>query len=220
MAVSTTGSLLFVEGTDDQHSIIHLLERKGISFDPPPVGIHCEGNDQKVIEAIPVAIKAAKNRSVGFVIDIDSTPGERWAAIHGKVRSIADEFPSLGETFPAAASHSGVVLDIPEINARVGFWLMPDNSMHGGKLENLLDTLVATGDPLRFIAEVVAMQSRLYGAEFAPQDQIKAILHTWLAWQKEPGRPYGTAIKAKYFGSDSSVAEEFTSWFGRLFLSR
>ena len=59
--------------------------------------------------------------------------------------------------------------------------------------------------------------SRLYGAEFAPQDQIKATLHTWLAWQKEPGLPYGTAIKAKYFGNNSPVAMDFVSWFKILF---
>lgn len=89
--------------------------------------------------------------------------------------------------------------------------------MDGGKLEDFLDTLVMPDDPLRFLAETAAGQSRLYGAVFAPQDQIKATLHTWLAWQKEPGRPYGTAIIAKYFRSDSPVASDFVSWFKRLF---
>ncbi len=217
IAAGNNISRLHVEGTDDQHSIIHLLQRNGITFDPPPVDIHVEGNDSRLIEAIPVAIKAAKNRSVGFVIDIDTTPTDRWAAIRNKVRSIAGDFPSLTNSLPTEPSQTGTIIEIPEITSHVGFWLMPDNRMHGGKLENLLDTLVTPGDPLRSIAEIAANQSRLYGAEFAPQDQIKATLHTWLAWQKEPGRPYGTAIKARYFGNNSPVAIDFVSWFKLLF---
>ncbi len=217
MAAGNNISRLHVEGTDDQHSIIHLLQRNGITFDPLPVDIHVEGNDSRLIEAIPVAIKAAKNRSVGFVIDIDTTPTNRWAALRNKVRSIAGDFPSLTNSLPTEPSHTGTIIEIPEIRSHVGFWLMPDNRMHGGKLENLLDTLVTPGDPLRSIAEIAANQSRLYGAEFAPQDQIKATLHTWLAWQKEPGRPYGTAIKARYFGNNSPVAIDFVSWFKVLF---
>ena len=217
MVVGMNISRLHVEGTDDQHSIIHLLQRNGITFNPAPVDIHVEGNDSRLIEAIPVAIKAAKNRSVGFVIDIDTTPTDRWASIRNKVRSIAGEFPSLKNSLPAEPSQTGTILAIPEIRNRVGFWLMPDHRMHGGKLENLLDTLVAPGDPLRSIAEVAAAQSCLYGAEFTPPDQIKATLHTWLAWQKDPGCPYGTAIKAKYFGINSPVAMDFVSWFKDLF---
>ena len=210
-------SRLHVEGTDDQHSIIHLLQRNGIQFDHPPVDIRIESNDSRLLEAIPIAIKAGKSKSVGFVIDIDTTPADRWAAIRNKALSISGDFPSLKDSFPEEPSQNGTTLDIPEIKNRTGFWLMPDNRMRGGKLENLLDTLVMPGDSLRSVAEIASTQSRLYGAEFAPRDQIKAALHTWLAWQKEPGRPYGTAIKAKYFQSDSPVASDFVSWFKRLF---
>ncbi len=219
MAMSNTMPSLHVEGTDDQHSIMHLLQRNGFSFNPRPVDIHVEKSDRELLKAIPVAIKTTKNRSIGFVIDIDTTLASRWEAIRARVNSIADEFNfrSLKSSFPASPSQNGTVISIPENSSKVGFWLMPDNCMDGGKLEDFLDTLVMPDDPLRFLAETAAGQSRLYGAVFAPQDQIKATLHTWLAWQKEPGRPYGTAIIAKYFRSDSPVASDFVSWFKRLF---
>jgi hypothetical protein len=220
MDLRNTIPSLHVEGTDDQHSIIHLLQRNGISFNPPPVDIRVENSDRELLEAIPVAIKAAKNRSIGFVIDIDTTPASRWEAIRARVNSIADEFNfrRLKSSFPASPSQNGTVISIPEISSKVGFWLMPDNRLDGGKLEDFLDTLIMPGDTLRFLAETTAGQSRLYGAVFAPQDQIKATLHTWLAWQKEPGRPCGTAIKANYFKSNSTAALKFVSWFRTLFV--
>ena len=55
------------------------------------------------------------------------------------------------------------------------------------------------------------------GALFSEPDKMKAILHAWLAWQEEPGCPYGTAIRAKYFGDDSPAATKFVAWFRRLF---
>jgi hypothetical protein len=40
---------------------------------------------------------------------------------------------------------------------------------------------------------------------FGPLAEPKAIIHTWLAWQKEPGKPLGTAITARFL--DPNVAE-------------
>lgn len=77
MAMSNTMPSLHVEGTDDQHSIMHLLQRNGISFNPRPVDIHVEKSDRELLKAIPVAIKTTKNRSIGFVIDIDTTLASR-----------------------------------------------------------------------------------------------------------------------------------------------
>ena len=55
------------------------------------------------------------------------------------------------------------------------------------------------------------------GARFASTAARKAVLHTWLAWQKEPGRPYGVAIKARYFGATSAAADQFLAWFEQVF---
>ena len=55
------------------------------------------------------------------------------------------------------------------------------------------------------------------GARFASTAARKAALHTWLAWQKEPDRPYGVAIKARYFGATSAAADQFLAWFEQVF---
>ena len=65
--------------------------------------------------------------------------------------------------------------------------------------------------------KTLQVEPRNFGARFGSTATRKAILHTWLAWQKEPGRPYGVAIKARYFGATSAAADQFVAWFERVF---
>ena len=54
--------------------------------------------------------------------------------------------------------------------------------------------------------------------KFGLKDKPKALLHTWLAWQKNPGRPYGTAITEKYLDNPhAQEADLFLDWFKRHF---
>ena len=63
----------------------------------------------------------------------------------------------------------------------------------------------------------VAIASKMTGA-FRSKDELKATLHTYLAYVEEPGRPYGDAIARKHFGQSSAAADAFTEWFEKLFL--
>ncbi len=42
-------------------------------------------------------------------------------------------------------------------------------------------------------------------------------MHTWLAWQEEPGKPFGIALKAGYFDHQSPAADHFVDWFMQTF---
>jgi hypothetical protein len=42
-------------------------------------------------------------------------------------------------------------------------------------------------------------------------------VYSWLAWQDEPGKPYGLAMKARYFQHDSPTAARFVAWFKALY---
>ena len=93
---------------------------------------------------------------------------------------------------------------------------MPDNRQTGA-LEDFLRDLIEEGDPLLPHAEDSAGRAKELGARFGSTAVRKAVLHTWLAWQKEPGRPYGVAIKARYFGATSAAADQFLAWFEQVF---
>ncbi len=83
-----------------------------------------------------------------------------------------------------------------------------------------ISELVAADDPLIDHATTATATAKQLGAKFSKPDTKKATLHTWLAWQKEPGKPYGTAIRARYFRVDSPAAQQFVAWFKRLFTIR
>ncbi len=45
----------------------------------------------------------------------------------------------------------------------------------------------------------------------------KALLHTWLAWQAEPGKPIGQAITANYLDANAMPAQQLMKWIRHLF---
>ena len=42
-------------------------------------------------------------------------------------------------------------------------------------------------------------------------------MHTWLAWQENPGRPYGTAITARFLDAEAPQADVLVAWINYLF---
>ena len=93
---------------------------------------------------------------------------------------------------------------------------MPDNR-RSGALEEFLQDLVSSNDSLLPIAKQSTQRAKERGACFPDTDQRKAVLHAWLAWQARPGLPYGSAVRARYFGHDSAAALAFVAWFKRVF---
>lgn len=212
MAGSLELSSLFVEGNDDLHTICHLLARHGIILDKTlgPVLIEQAGDAQCVLDNIPIAVRASTNRSVGFVIDANGSVKNRWKAIRGKLGEAGVEPPKV-------APSDGFIGESATYKSTVGVWIMPDNTTSFGKLEHLVETLIPENDPLREHALNSTNAARKLGAAFSKPDHVKAVLHCWLAWQEDPGRPFGTAIKAKFLGHDSPTALRFVEWFRRLF---
>ncbi|MGK7938617.1 MAG: DUF3226 domain-containing protein [Crocosphaera sp.] len=49
------------------------------------------------------------------------------------------------------------------------------------------------------------------------EDIGKAFIHTWLAWQKEPGMPMGLSITAKVLKNNPAIAELFINCLNQLY---
>lgn len=43
------------------------------------------------------------------------------------------------------------------------------------------------------------------------------MIHTWLAWQDDPGTPLGQAITKRYLDAEGPHVAAFLSWLTRLF---
>ena len=84
-------------------------------------------------------------------------------------------------------------------------------------LERFLEDLVREDDRLLPHAKAATRGAKDLGARFPEVLLAKAELHAWLAWQEDPGLPYGSAIRSRYFSHDSQAAQSFVTWFCRLF---
>jgi len=202
--------LLLVEGTDDEHVFEHLCyERQVGIFDDDIMG---QGNDAKLLENLPIELLRSGIEVLGVVLDADTDVMGRWDALKQR-------FTQAGYIgVPAQPVSEGTIIDPPpnSLLPRVGVWIMPDNRS-AGKLEDFLRLLVPAGSRLFNHVESSVKGIPEEERRFSKPDEIKAILHTWLAWQKEPGRPFGTAIRAKYLDSNSSHADALVAWLKRRF---
>lgn len=207
---------LYVEGRDDQWSILALLEVNGVRLvkGEGPVNVKQTQSVSEMLDSLPTAVKAAQaaHSPVGFVLDIDADLADRWKAICAR-------FENLGFAVPDDALNSGgVILDLPA--GKVGIWLMPDNESHDGKLEDFLRTLISNDDAVLPIAKAFVSD---VGRALPPKvryrdvDIEKAEMSAWLSVQNPPGEPYGTAIKAQILQPSSPVAVRFVNWFKKLY---
>jgi hypothetical protein len=208
----TGKKVLLVEGPDDEHVLKHICGNRGI---PHLDDIKSHGGVEELLDSMPVRLKASEDGdTVGVVIDADTDVAARW-------RSLRDRLIQVGYTgVPNSPVPEGTILDPPAgtLLPRVGIWIMPDNQTKG-ILEDFLRFLLPAGSPLfdhitTSVATIPAGERR-----FSQLAEPKALIHTWLAWQEEPGKPLGTAITARYLDPAVAQVDVLVSWLNRLFFS-
>ena len=89
--------------------------------------------------------------------------------------------------------------------------------MNENLLSNFLSFLVPPEDLLWATAGEVLEQVIKQDCRFPEVHKIKAHIHTWLAWQKEPGKPLGQAITKHYLDPSAPSAQQFTRWIQKVF---
>ena len=212
-------SVLRVEGHDDAHSIKHILRlhgwtcpvgrEQGENYTENAPAIEPAGSVTALLDGMGDAIRFSTGRAAGFILDADEAAGDRW-------REICDCFRAIQLEPPSRIPEDGYVTEAARYRSRVGVWLMPDNR-RSGALEPFLRDLVDTNDPLLPLAERSTDDAKNAGARFPNNRRDKAVLRAWLAWQEEPGLPYGLAVSKHYFRHDMALARRFVDWFKRVF---
>ncbi|MDQ2731194.1 MAG: hypothetical protein M3Y56_06010 [Armatimonadota bacterium] len=200
--------ILLVEGPDDKHVMMHLCGNRELILDK----IDDLGGVDELLEDFPVRLKESEIESLGVIIDADSDLTGRW-------RGLQDRLTNAGYlTVPDDPTPTGtIVLPPPRtLLPRAGVWIMPNNQATG-MLEDFLRFLVPQESLLfKHVQSSVTMIPE-GERRFSELTEPKAIIHTWLAWQEEPGRPYGTAIKAKYLDLNVPEVDVLVTWLVELF---
>lgn len=201
---STPRPLLLVEGREDQEVIFQLCNAHGF-----PNRDLLEVKDCKGVDGLlgVLGVEAARPQVLGVVLDADADPTSRWRALRARVSAY---FPAL----PEAPVPGGVSVPGVERGARLGVWLMPNNG-GPGMLEDLLLSLIPSDDPL--LAHARATVDTLPERRFPEARRSKAQLHTYLAWQHEPGTRPSTAITQRLLAPDRGTARRFMDWLRGLY---
>ncbi|HEY6320955.1 MAG TPA: DUF3226 domain-containing protein [Thermoanaerobaculia bacterium] len=90
---------LLVEGTDDVHSVIHLMERHGFDWDNSHITrpfVANSGSVEQLLEAFPVALKGPYDR-LGVVVDANMHLDNRWAQLRDRAVSVGVNLPAVPE---------------------------------------------------------------------------------------------------------------------------
>ena len=94
---------------------------------------------------------------------------------------------------------------------------MPDNN-NRGMLEDFISYLIPTDDKLLPIVDnTLAGIEKQKLNKYSDEHKSKAKIHTWLAWQEDPGTPIGLSITKKYFSTDEEICQRFINWLTELF---
>ena len=206
-------NILLVEGTDDEHVMKHICGNRGV---PGLDAVRPHGNVERLLKAVPVQLRATEEGDVvGVVLDADTCAGSRW-------QSMRDALVKLGyQHVPEQPDSAGTILDALDAPMgralpRMGVWIMPDNRT-SGILEDFLRFLIpppnALFDHVETSVDAISETDRLFSELARP----KVIIHTWLAWQSDPGLPFGTAITARFLDPDVGEVDVLVGWLKRLF---
>lgn len=202
-----TEKVLLVEGTDDCHVVMALCAVHQV---PETFGLYECNGDKNVLKRLNALIVRPNHPQViGVMLDADSPSLEgRWESIKGKLSHYSYKFPEIPDL-------DGTIVEGVADEPRLGFWLMPNNQ-DSGKLEDFCAEL-AEPTSLAFARECVDEAQAKEATTFKAIDISKAVIHTYLAWQDEPGRPLGQAITKQALRPHTDIAIKFTNWLTRLF---
>lgn len=146
---------------------------------------------------------------IGLVLDADDSDADRrWQSIKGRLSHYPYELPDK----PVS---SGALIDAVDDKPKLGVWLMPNN-VESGMLEDFCYQL-AEPEARSFAVECVDKAQAKKITTFKTAHRTKAVVHTYLAWQDEPGQPLGQAITRRSLRGDEELALKFIDWLRKLF---
>ena len=198
--------LLLVEGKDDFHVMMQLLEHHRV---PETFRVKDKQGIDNLLETLDVELLEGSLECLGIIVDADVATAFRWDSI----RSVLVQSGYVAA--PASPIPTGTIVE-QKGKPRVGIWIMPDNSA-AGMLEDFVGSFISKDDVLWEHAAECVDAAMMLDCRFPVGQRSKALIHTWLSWQREPGTPLGLAIKNHELNPDAPEAVRLVEWLRRLF---
>jgi len=199
--------ILLVEGNNDKHVVLALCEKYQVAMNFCIEDCGGIGNltNQEYISA---RFKQSGINTIGIIIDADTNLQTRWEKLNNAL--IANGF-NVPKIFPK----DGLIIE--NTDKKIGAWLMPDNN-NIGMLEDFISFLIPKEDKLLPIVDktLTEIENQKLN-KYSNRHRSKAKIHTWLAWQEDPGTPMGLSITKKYLSTDEELCKKFVHWITELF---
>ena len=205
---------LLVEGQTDKRVIPELMENVGVTWTSngkPKVYIEASGSVGEILKpgVIEAELRASGLEALGIVVDANGNASNRWSEIRTRSSAEFDELPTEIPEEGLICSHAEGV--------RFGVWIMPNNRISGMLEDFLIGLIPQDSQELLNFAKSCVSGAREKGAQFKCSQTTKAELHTWLAWQDEPGRQLHQAVNYRILDARSPNSAPFANWFRQLF---
>jgi hypothetical protein len=204
---------IIFEGPDDQHVVMNLLfnhEHQG-----QPLCTHFNEDNIKVkggvdhlIDTLKEEIGATDLGRLGVILDADTNLDAQWA----RVTRVLEEYGC--DDVPRKPNANGTVVETRDGKC-IGIWVMPDNQS-AGALEDFVGKLIGEEDNLWPKAQADVNGIPADNRRFKTTYLSKAQVHTWLAWQEEPGTKMGETFKKRYLDPEHPQALIFVEWVKQL----
>ncbi|MEW5985155.1 MAG: DUF3226 domain-containing protein [Chloroflexota bacterium] len=213
---------LLVEGNDDGHVMRNLLRHHHVpgvlvgrdtDLTQDEIAIEIKGGKDALIASLPLLLDRGELEQLAIIVDADLDVMACW-------QSVCHVLSQKGTvSLPSVPEPQGTVVTLQQNlhEVIVGIWIMPNNGLPGA-LEDFIAFLVPAGDALWERARQCVNEIPAAGRRFPPERQSKAEIHTWLAWQEEPGKPLGQAVTARYLDTQAPHAQQLVAWLRRVFI--
>ncbi len=204
----TGKKVLLVEGKNDRHVVYALCGAYNIPLEIFFVE-DCENDEQAIAKMDALITSSERPETIGLMLDADKPD------VRGRWQRIQSELWDKPYVLPSVPDADRTIVESVNDLPRLGFWLMPDNKT-SGRLEDFCIGMIDAGAVT--LAEGCLRVAKKRGcASYKEVHHSKAVVHTYLAWQDEPGRPLGQAITAQSLRPDTPTAQTFADWLIRLF---
>ena len=206
-------NILLVEGPNDKSVILGLLQKNDVIISDFEIVV-CGGIDNLPPQLELYLKNGTAYKMIGVVVDADISAEARWQQLKDRLMKTGKydckKMPLNSEGMIVAPQESE--------DAKVGIWIMPDNQYQGA-LEDFLLKMIPQDDEIleeveRELAHLEAERIKRY----KDKDRNKAMIYTYLSWEKNPGCSLNTAIVSYVLNPKTALADTFVKWIKGLFL--
>ena len=217
-------AILLVEGEGDRlffEALLRRLDMNARVVVKPPRSL---GKSTDTVSHFPDLIDTLVGKrmatgeleQLGIVADADHTSGggveTRWKTITNNLKEYGYRIPN---NMPKS-SYLGTVFNNAQDLPPVGLWLMPDHQRNG-MLEDLIKAAVDQKAETTLLEYAEKVVRALPERRFSDLHQTKALIYTWLAWQKRPGQTLDVVINGNLIDWNAKPMKGLVTWLTKVF---